>query len=219
MTKPAELSPIAPMHEPPTRRSALSVRSPQWHYTSLNRLASILKEGRIRASPWRRDGRLIVRAAWTSSAAIWEPTATATSAITVRREFAVEDLLCGDMPPVARIGVATDGLLDWTEYLLRIGVADAHIWHLAECGYECGANPENWAVNPGPIPSSAWLRVEVWASAWVPIEICTDPELRQLAALAPASSIFGPALLDPANPRPSDAKAHNVQPTLFRRHR
>lgn len=187
MTKSAELSPIAPMHELPTRRSALSVRSPQWHFTSLNRLALILKESRIRASPWRRDGRLIVRAAWTSSAAIWEPTATATNAITVRREFAVEDLLYGDMPPVARIGVATDVLLDWTEYLSSAGVADAQIWHLVEYGYECGADPANWAVSPRSIPSSEWLRVEVWAGGWVPIEITVDPDLRQLAELVPDS--------------------------------
>ena len=194
------------LNSPKTR----PLRQPQWHYTSLAKLGSILREGRIRASAWRRDGRLLVRAAWTSAAAIWEPTATATNIITDQWEVAVDELIAGEMPPIARIGVATDGLLDWTEYLLRIGVADAHIWHLAECGYECGANPENWAVSPGPIPSSAWLRVEVWAGAWVPIEICTDPELRQLAALAPASSIFGSSLLDPANPQPSDAKENNV---------
>lgn len=186
------------------------LRQPQWHYTSIARLGSILREGRIRASPWRRDGRLIVRAAWTSAATIWEPTATATNVITDRWEFAIADLLGGEMPPIARIGVATEGLLDWAAYLSSAGVANAHVWHLAQCGYECGADPENWAVNPGPIPSSAWLRVEVWAGAWVPIEICTDPELRQLAALAPASSIFGSSLLDPANPQPSDAKENNV---------
>lgn len=163
------------------------LRQPQWHYTSLAKLKSILREGRIRASAWRRDGRLIVRAAWTSSAAIWEPTATATNAITDQWEFAVEDLLGGDMPPVARIGVAADGLLNWTEYLSSAGVADAHIWHLAQCGYECGADPENWAVSPRSIPSSEWLRVEVWAGGWVPIEITVDPGLRRLAALVPDS--------------------------------
>ena len=174
------------------------ISSPQFHYTGLNRLKSILREGRIRASPWRRDGRLIVRAAWTSSAAIWEPTATATNAITDQWEFAVEDLLGGDMPPVARIGVAADGLLNWTEYLSSAGVADAHIWHLAECGYECGADPANWAVSPRSIPSSEWLRVEVWAGGWVPIEITVDPGLRRLAALVPDSCIAPPPRSDPA---------------------
>ena len=186
------------------------LRQPQWHYTSIARLGSILREGRIRASPWRRDGRLIVRAAWTSAATIWEPTATATNVITDRWEFAIADLLGGEMPPIARIGVATEGLLDWAAYLSSAGVANAHIWHLAECGYECGADPENWALSPGAIPSSAWLRVEIWAGAWVPIEIATDPDLRRLAALAPASCIFGPNLQDPANPQPSGAKELNV---------
>jgi hypothetical protein len=163
------------------------LRQPQWHYTSQVALEQILREGRIRTSPWCRDGRLLVRAAWTSAAAIWEPTATATNTITDYWDFAVEDLLGGDMPPVARIEVAPEGLFDWAEHLSRIGVADAHIWHLAESGYECGANPENWAVSPGAIPSSAWVRVEVWVGAWVPIEICIDPEFRQLAALVPDS--------------------------------
>ena len=164
-----------------------TLRQPQWHYTSMVALEQILREGRIRTSAWRRHGRLLVRAAWTSAAAIWEPSATATSVITDHWEFAVEDLLGDDVPPIARIGVDTEGLLNWTEYLSSAGVGDAHIWHLAECGYECGANPENWAVSPGAIPSSAWVRVEVWVGAWVPVEICIDPEFRQLAALVPAS--------------------------------
>lgn len=210
MTSPIEFPLTDPTGEALAKHPASSLRSPQWHYTSLAKLKSILREGRIRTSAWRRDGRLIVRAAWTSAAAIWEPTASATSVITDQWEYAAEDLLGGDMPPVARIEVATDGLLDWTEHLLRIGVADAHVWHLAECGHECGANPENWALSPGAIPSSAWLRVEIWAGAWVPIEIATDPDLRRLAALAPASCIFGPNLQDPANPQPSDAKELNV---------
>ena len=187
MTRPAELPTTSLMSETPTSRPVSTIRSPQWHYTSLAKLESILREGRIRPSSWRRDGRLLVRAAWTSAAAIWEPTATATNVITDQWEVAVDELIAGEMPPIARIGVATEGLLDWTEYLLRIGVADAHIWHLAECGYECGADPENWAVNPGPIPSSEWLRVEVWAGGWVPIEITVDPGLRRLAALVPDS--------------------------------
>lgn len=172
------------------------LRQPQWHYTSIARLGSILREGRIRASPWRRDGRLIVRAAWTSAATIWEPTATATNVITDRWEFAIADLLGGEMPPIARIGVATEGLLDWAAYLSSAGVANAHIWHLAECGYECGTEPDNWAVSPMPIHSSSWSRVEVWAGAWVPIEICTDPGLRQLAALVPDSCIAPPRRSD-----------------------
>lgn len=150
---------------------------PQWHYTSLAKLESILREGRIRTSPWRRDGRLLVRAAWTSAAAIWEPTATATNVITDQWEFAVDELIAGEMPPIARIGVATEGLLDWTEYLLRIGVADAHIWHLAESGYECGADPENWAVSPGAIPSSEWRGIDVWdGNSWIPFATSDNPE-------------------------------------------
>ena len=187
MTKPAELPPTIPMSETSTSRPVSSIRTPQWHYTSQVALEQILREGRIRTSAWRRHGRLLVRAAWTSAAAIWEPTATATNVITDQWEFAVDELIAGEMPPIARIGVATDGLLDWTEYLLSIGVADAHVWHLAECGHECGADPENWALSPGAIPSSAWLRVEVWAGAWVPIEVTVDFELRRLAALVPDS--------------------------------
>ena len=164
-----------------------TLRQPQWHYTSMVALDKILREGRIRTSAWRRDGRLIIRAAWTSSAAIWEPTATATNAITDQWECAVDDLVGGETPPIARIGVATDVLLDWTEYLSSAGVADAHVWHLAECGYECGADPANWAVSPRSLPSSEWLRVEVWAGGWVPIEITVDPDLRQLAELVPDS--------------------------------
>ena len=174
--------------------NASTVRSPlptpQWHYTSLAKLKSILREGRIRTSAWRRNGRLIVRAAWTSSAAIWEPTASATSVITGQWEFAVEGLLSGETPPIARIGVATDGLRDWTEFLSGARVADAHIWHLAECGYECAADPNDWAVSPKAIPASKWLGIETWdGHGWIPLATSNDPEAIRYTMLAPAHCI------------------------------
>lgn len=169
---------VAPVSHP--------LRQPQWHYTSLAKLKSILREGRIRTSSWRRDGRLIVRAAWTSAAPIWEPSAKATSVIADQWECAVDALVGGATPPVVRIEVAQNGLFDWTEHLARIGVADAYVWHLAECGYECGADPNDWAVSPQAIPSSAWRGIDVWnGDGWIPFAT-SDGEAAPRAMPAPA---------------------------------
>ena len=186
MTRPAELPPTVPMLDVPPNRPVSPVRTPQYHYTSLAKLKSILREGRIRTSAWRRDGHLIVRAAWTSTAPIWEPTASATSVITGQWEFAVEELLSGATPPIARIGVATDDLHDWSEHLAEAGVADAYIWHLAECGFECGANPDDWAVCPQAIPSAVWRGIDVWnGDGWISIATSDHPEKERNILPAP----------------------------------
>ncbi len=140
----------------------------QWHYTSVTALKSIIGDGHIRTSRWHMDGQQVCNVAWASRATVWEPTAKATSLINNHWEFAVADLLAGDTPPIARIEVDPGRLQSWLKYFGRIGVADYYAWHLAECGYERGADPNDWALCPTPIPKSAWLAVEIWnGDSWV----------------------------------------------------
>ncbi len=141
---------------------------PQWHYTSMAALESILEDGCIRKSQWRMDGVLVCDLAWTSSAPIWEPTANATSLVNAHWAVAVDDLRTGDTPPIARIQVDPRILFYWDSYFVRAGIPDCYRWHLAECGYACGADPNAWAVSPTAISSTAWRRVENWSGReWV----------------------------------------------------
>ncbi len=137
-------------------------RKRHYHYTSLRALKSILRDGHIRTSRWHMDGHLVCNVAWTSKAPIWEPTAKATSLINNHWEFAVDDLLAGDTPPIARIEVDPGRLQAWLKYFGQVGVDDCYAWHLAECGIERGADPNAWAISQTPIPASSWLVVEIW---------------------------------------------------------
>jgi len=175
---------IEPIYGPPRKR-------PQYHFTDYPCLENIMQQRHIRTSQWGEeyedDYYCICDVGWTSAALVWEPAASATYAVTDRREGAVRFMVEGDEAPVARIEVDPNILHEWSSYLARIGVNPNSILYLAQRGYECGCDPENWAISPTPIEAASWLRVQVWdGNDWICIQHSADPELKRLAAMVPS---------------------------------
>jgi hypothetical protein len=162
----------------------------QYHYTDLIGLEGIMLQGHIKTSDWGdEDGDdywRICNVSWASAALVWEPAAYATLAVTDWCDEAVKLMVEGEECPVARIEVDTGVLHEWSACLARIGVSPYNILYLAQRGYECGCDPENWAVSPIPIEAASWLRVQVWnGDDWICIQNSPDPEHRRLASMVP----------------------------------
>ena len=172
---------------------------PYFHYTSTEGLEGILRDGCIKTCPWSEEDKLIENdftttytficdVAWTSSAPVWEPAATATMAFAPGREYAIDDFVHGEHLPVARIEIEPDVLFDWASYLFATGVDCYDLQRLYDCADVIGSNPADWAVCPRPIPRSSWRAIDIWnGDAWIPIERTNDPELQRLAAMMPVS--------------------------------
>ena len=174
------------------------IRCPQYHYTSLEALDGILKEGAIKTCPhiveeerlpeydYELFTHLACVVAWTSSAPVWEPAAKATEKICRQRGYAIEYFVAGTMNPVARIEVDPDILFEWSHYLFMTGTSSEHLLGLAQCGYTIESDPDDWAVCPRPIPISRFRSIEIWnGDDWTPLSRSEDPVMATYQALDP----------------------------------
>lgn len=173
-------------------------RGPQYHYTSLEALEGILKDGEVKTCPhvveeerlpeydYELFTYLACDVAWTSSAPVWDSAAKATDKICSRRGYAIGDFVAGVINPVARIEVDPDILFEWSRYLFMTGTSSEHIFGVAQCGYTIESDPDDWAVCPQPIPISRFRSIEIWnGDDWIPLSRSEDPAMAPFQARDP----------------------------------
>lgn len=174
------------------------MRRPQYHYTSLEALDGILKDGEIKTCRHYVDeerlpendfaliSHLACDVTWTSSAPVWEPAAKATNMICATRRFAIDDFVTGHVNSVARIEVDSETLYEWSSYLFMTGVDCDHVRGIVESGYRIESDPDDWAICPHPIQLSAMLSIEIWNGYdWMPIDQSEDPAMARYVELSP----------------------------------
>ncbi len=149
------------------------MHKPIYHYTTGDRFLRIIASREIRPATAHVEPPEIP-AVWLSSAPVWEPSATkGVIEDGVRRQASLAELigLCGCLVRI-EIDPAAVHLLEPCTFrdALRIP-PDVHD-RLIVAGLEMGANPTDWRAVAGPVPLTAFLRIEFCVDAnppkWIP---------------------------------------------------
>lgn len=136
-------------------------RQVKWHYTTLDRLQSIMEDGVIRFAT-----ELIHKkekpAVWVSSNPFWEYTANKGILKNgIIRTATLEEMIhiAGGL---ARIQILdTLQVISWAKFKYVSGIPEWLYYRLQEIGYESGANPTEWFVSFKPITEEFWGKIEV----------------------------------------------------------
>ena len=147
--------------------------TPVYHYTTGDRFLRIIASRAILPAT-AHVAPPEIPAVWLSSAPVWEPSATkGVIEDGARRLASLAELigLCGCLMRI-EIDPAALGLLepDSLREALRIP-EDVHD-RLIAAGLEMGADPANWRAVAGPVPLTAFRRIEFSVEAdppqWIP---------------------------------------------------
>jgi len=147
--------------------------TPVYHYTTGDRFLRIVASQAILPAT-AHVAPPEIPAVWLSAAPVWEPSATkGVIENGIRRQASLAELigLCGCLVRI-EIDPAEVRLLEPCSFreALRIP-ADVHDRLLA-AGLEMGANPANWSAVAGPVPLTAFRRIEFSVEAnppkWIP---------------------------------------------------
>jgi hypothetical protein len=147
--------------------------SPVYHYTTGDRFLRIVASQAILPATAHVEPPEIP-AVWLSSAPVWEPSATkGVIEDGVRRQASLAELigLCGCL---VRIEV-DPYLVPWlgsSEFLEALRIPENIHDRLIDAGLEMGANPSDWSAVAGPVPLTAFRRIEFSVEAnppkWIP---------------------------------------------------
>jgi hypothetical protein len=115
-----------------------------------------------------------IPAVWLSTAPVWEPSATKGIVENgVRRQASLAELigLCGCLVRIV-IDSARVSLLSPSGFREALRVPPEVHLRLLAAGIEMGANPEDWRAVVGPVPLTAFLRIEFTVETnpphWIP---------------------------------------------------
>jgi hypothetical protein len=115
-----------------------------------------------------------IPAVWLSLAPVWEPSATKGIVENgVRRQASLAELigLCGCLVRI-EIDSARVGLLSPSGFREALRVPPEVHQRLLAAGIEMGANPEDWRAVAGPVPLTAFRRIEFTVETnpphWIP---------------------------------------------------
>ena len=162
------------------------IKTPQYHYTSLDCLPKILRSGEIQPGCWTYMDDPICICTWTSSAIVWEPACSATSMFSDYASAALRLLVMGGDYPLARIEVDPSVLYEWSAFMEAVGVHWGCSFNAAQSGIDLGCDPGDWAVCPTAIPASAWRSVDLWQGGiWEPIHFVDRVDPNLIALLPP----------------------------------
>jgi hypothetical protein len=147
--------------------------SPLYHYTTGDRFLRIITSGAILPA----TAHVIppeITAVWFSSAPVWEPSATkGVIEDGVRRQASLAELIvvCGCLVRI-EIDPARVCLLDLAAFRDALCIPPDVYDRLIAAGLEMGANPSDWRAVAGPVPLTAFRRIEFTVEAdppqWIP---------------------------------------------------
>ncbi len=147
--------------------------TPVYHYTTGDRFLRIVASQAILPAT-AHVAPPEIPAVWLSSAPVWEPSATkGVIEDGFRRQASLAELigLCGCLVRI-EIDPATVRMLEPTEFREALRIPAVVHDRLLAAGLEMGANPANWRAVAGPVPTSAFIRIEFSVEAnppkWIP---------------------------------------------------
>ena len=145
-----------------------------WHYTVMERLQRILRDGELRPATSGKPSR-VKSAVWFSSHSAWEASAN---------RWWHDDLgernvrLNKDQPHVlggglVRIGVTPDvAPHDWKAYRRLSGISADRAKAIYDEAVSAGARPGEWFATFDAVPRTKWLAVEILENEnWVPYKL------------------------------------------------
>ena len=147
--------------------------SPIYHYTTGDRFLRIIASRAILPATAYVNPPEIA-AVWLSSAPLWEPSATkGVIEDGVRRQANLAELilLCGCL---VRIEIDSDAVrwLGPSDFADALGIPPEVRQRLLAAGFEMGANPTDWSAVAGPVPLTAFRRIDFSVEAeppqWIP---------------------------------------------------
>ena len=141
-----------------------------FHYTTRQRLRSILRSGAILSRRHAGDAERtkIPDVVWMSHMTPWDPIAVATLDLEPERGL---QFPAGAVPgkpfEAARVGVARRIATQWDDWLSTHGGTWMMIMELGSIGEDYRSRPRAWWVCPDPLPADKWLGVELWdGNSW-----------------------------------------------------
>ena len=146
---------------------------PLYHYTTGDRFLRIVAARAILPATAHVEPPEIP-AVWLSSAPVWEPSATkGVIEDGVRRQASLAELidLCGCLVRI-EIDPAAVRMLEPGKFREALRIPAVVHDRLLAAGLEMGADPANWQAVAGPVPLSAFRRIEFSVEAdppkWIP---------------------------------------------------
>jgi len=191
-----------------------------FHYTSIYRLADILRRRRLElhygdAIRCRGGVERIPESAaavWCSTDPLFELACNAAYLLRLtgpagRQAFRT----LGAVTDVARIVLpASAAPYRWKDWWRRAGVPDRMIDHFGEHDrHENGSDWRDWRVSPNPIPARLWLEVQIWDAwrlTWIPLQQTDDRMIGELVRLLPARIRRAPADVPDTPGLPQDVR-------------
>ncbi len=147
--------------------------SPLYHYTTCDRFLRIIASREIRPATAHVEPSEIP-AVWLSSAPVWEPSATkGVIEDGVRRQASLAELigLCGCLVRI-EIDPTAVRLIEPGAFRDALRIPPSVHDRLITAGLEMGADPEHWRAVAGPVPLTAFRRIEFTIEAdppkWIP---------------------------------------------------
>jgi hypothetical protein len=147
--------------------------APLYHYTTGDRFSRIIASRAILPATAHVNPPEIP-AVWLSSAPVWEPSATkGVIEEGVRRQASLAELigLCGCLVRI-EIDPSAVAWLGPFEFRNALCIPEEVHDRLIAAGLEMGANPTDWSAVAGPVPHTAFRRVEFTVEAdppqWIP---------------------------------------------------
>ena len=113
-------------------------------------------------------------AVWFSNRETWEPTASkgiVDARTSIKRTATIAEMieLGGGL---ARIGIEAEGLATWFQHRKTSGMSPATARALVQAAVKVGANPGDWLVHYGAVPSSKWRAAQRWDGAqWIGVDV------------------------------------------------
>lgn len=147
--------------------------TPVYHYTTGDRFLRIVA-ARVILPATAHVTPPEIPAVWLSSAPVWEPSATkGVIEDGVRRQASLAELigLCGCLVRI-EIDPAAVRMLEPDAFREMLHIPDHVHDRLLAAGLEMGADPSNWRAVAGPVPLTAFRRIEFSIEAnppkWIP---------------------------------------------------
>jgi hypothetical protein len=146
---------------------------PVYHYTTGDRFLRIIASRAILPAT-AHVAPPEIPAVWLSSAPVWEPSATkGVIEDGVRRQARLAELigLCGCLVRI-EIDPSVVSWLGPSEFRNALRIPDDVHDRLIAAGLEMGANPTDWRAVAGPVPLTAFSRIEFTVATdppqWIP---------------------------------------------------